>query len=330
MLKRGGVRIAWLALLLALSACTDDTDTVAIRAVSLVPSQTPFTEDFLAWIKEVNEQADGLFKIIYVGGPEAVPSYEQADALRTGVVHMMFGPGTYYLGNLPEIGALFASDLSPMESRASGGVALLDRLHLQRMGARFLGRAQFLEFHVYTRERPAIKADGLPDLENLRIRGGAVWREFFTDLSAVFVNLAPTDIYTALERGTIDGVGWPIVGLGDTSWDRHLRYRIDPGVYSSDVGLLFNAEKWDSLSAPAQAFLEAAVIDYERDSYLRFKTAAEQEGLEMQKSGMTVVELNDEGASRYQQRSVDVIWERIQAYAPENYAELRAAFRRVP
>ncbi len=314
-------------LLLALGACTTATEMVAIRAVSLVPSQTPYAEDFRAWVDTVNREADGSFKIIYVGGPEAVPSYEQADALRTGVVHMVYGPTTYYLGNLPEIGVLFASDLSPMETRANGGLELLDRLHRERLGARFLARAQFLPFHLYTRERPRILPDGFPDLAGLRIRGGAVWREFITDLGAVFVNLAPSDIYTALERGTIDGVGWPVSGLTDTSWDRHLRYRIDPGVFSSDVGILFNVKKWDSLSVAVRQFLETAVIEYERDSYERFKAAAKIQGSDMEKAGMTVITLGDKGATRYRRQSVEVIWERVRAYAPDNYAELRAAFR---
>ena len=313
---------------LLISGCSNDSDVVQIRAISSVPTETPYTRDFAAWIKAVNARAAGRFKIILVGGPEVIPTYEQADAVRTGVVHMVFGPGTYYLGHVPEIEALFASNLPPWETRANGGVALLDRLHRAKLGVTYLARTHFIAFHIFTRHAPGLSDAGVPDLSQRRIRGGPVWRDFITSLGAVFVNVPAPDIYTALERGMIDGISWPVVGLQDFSWDKHIKYRVDPGVYSSDMGIIFNARRWDALPADVRELLSEAVIDYERVSYERFLALSTEAAVQLQQDGMQTVSLADTGESAYRQLAFDVIWDRLKTRAPENYAELKRIFYR--
>ncbi len=42
---------------------------------------------------------------------------------------------------------------------------------------------------------------------------------------------APGEVYTALERGVVDGYGWPITGIFDLGWHEKTKYRVDPGFY---------------------------------------------------------------------------------------------------
>ena len=311
-----------------LAACSPRTDIEIIRAVSMLPRQTDYTRDFEQWVKRVNTLGEGKFRIIFVGGPEAIPTFEQADAVRTGVVHMVYGPATYYIGLLPEVEALFASNVPPQETRGNGGLELMDRLHREKLGVRYLARAAFIEFHVFTRDRPPRNAGGLPDLDSWYIRGGPVWRDFISGLGAQFVNVAAPDIYMALERNMIQGIGWPIVGLQDASWHQHLKHRIDPGVFSSDVGIIFNQERWKQLPEPLQDVLTQAARDYETDSYRRFEQLTREQDQRLRSLGMSVVQLGEEGERRYRELAHDVIWQRLQQRSPEHYAELREKFYR--
>ena len=314
--------------ILTLCACSQQSDIEIIRAISMLPRQTDYTRDFEQWIKQVNEQGEGRFRIIFVGGPEAIPTFEQADAVRTGVVHMVFGPATYYMGLLPEVEALFASNLSPRETRRNGGIKLMDRIHREKLDVRYLARSMFIEFHVFTREKPPLDADGVPDLSANLIRGGPVWRDFINSLGAQFVNVAAPDIYMALERNMIQGVGWPIVGLEDSSWHQHLKYRIDPGVFSSDVGLIFNQDRWERLPADVQDVLHKAAIDYETSSYERFKKLSGALDESMRQLGMEIVTLDGNGERNYRRLAHDVIWQRLRKRSPEYYPELLAKFYR--
>ena len=322
-----GIVVSTLVILL-LSGCEKQQDVEIIRAISMLPRQTEYTRDFENWIASLNRDAQGRFKVIFVGGPEAIPTFEQADALRTGVVHMMFGPATYYIGMVPEVEALFSSNLTPMQTRANGGIALMDQIHREKLAARYLARTMYIEFHIFTRERPSINQLGVPDMEGGSLRGGPVWRDFITSLNANFVNVAAPDVYMALERNMIQGVGWPIVGLADASWHQHLGYRIDPGVFSSDVGIIFNNEKWQALPANIRATIEAAAIDYEKESYYRFRRLTKELDKDLQGMGMEVVKLSGDSEHRYRELANDVIWSRLRQRSPGHYQALRQKFFR--
>ena len=322
------IRPVLLFSILAQGACSPQADIEVIRAVSMLPRQTDYTRDFEQWIDGVNEAGQGTFRILFVGGPEAIPTFEQADAARSGVVHMVFGPATYYIGLLPEVEALFASNVPPWETRRNGGIELMDRIHREKLGVRYLARAAFIEFHLFTRERPALDAEGLPALRAWRLRGGPVWRDFISRLGARFVNVAAPDVYMALERNMIQGIGWPIIGLQDSSWHQHLKYRIDPGVFSSDVGIIFNQARWERLPERVRDTLLAAIVEYETDSYRRFEQLTREQDERLRRLGMNVVELGADAERKYRRLANDVIWGRLQARSPEYHGALRERFYR--
>ena len=311
---------------LLMSACDSQSDIEIIRAISMLPRQTDYTRDFEEWLKQVNKVGEGKLRIIFVGGPEAIPTFEQADAIRNGVVHMVFGPATYYMGLLPEVEALFASTLSPMQTRENGGTTLMDRIHQEKLGVKYLARSLFIAFHLFTREQPGLDKEGIPDLSSQLIRGGPVWRDFITSLGANYANVAGPDVYMALERNMIQGVGWPIIGLEDASWSQHLNYRIDPGVFSSDVGIIFNKKKWGKLSVQTREILQAAAIEYENNSYQRFQKLTDKLDKRMRESGMSVITLKEEGMRKYRQLANSVIWERLRQRSPQHYSALRDKF----
>ena len=182
----------------------------------------------------------------------------------------------------------------------------MDEIHQQKLGVKYLARALFIEFHVFTRERPPLNSDGIPDLSSRLVRGGPVWRDFISSLGADYVNIAAPDVYMALERNMIQGVGWPIIGLEDASWQQHLKYRIDPGVFSSDVGIIFNKEKWDELPAIVRNTLHDAALKYETDSYQRFQDLTRTLDKRMRELGMNVLTLEGEGIRKYSQLANEV------------------------
>ena len=59
---------------------------------------------------------------------------------------------------------------------------------------------------------------------------------------------APGEVYTALERGVVDGYGWPITGIFDLGWQEKTKYRVDPGFYTAEVSVLVNKTTWDKLT----------------------------------------------------------------------------------
>ena len=52
--------------------------------------------------------------------------------------------------------------------------------------------------------------------------------------------MAPGEVYTALERGVVDGYAWPLVGIFDLGWADKTKFRVDPGFYNIELGVVFN------------------------------------------------------------------------------------------
>ena len=41
--------------------------------------------------------------------------------------------------------------------------------------------------------------------------------------------------YTALERGVVDGYGWPVTGIFDLGWEKVTKFRMEPPFYRVEV-----------------------------------------------------------------------------------------------
>ena len=58
------------------------------------------------------------------------------------------------------------------------------------------------------------------------------------------VQTAPGEVYTALERGVVDGYGWPTIGIFDLGWEKVTKVRFEPGFYAVDINVLVNLNTW--------------------------------------------------------------------------------------
>ena len=303
-----------------------------VRALSMMPKPVTYTQSFLKFIDKVNAAGEGVVQIEFVGGPEAIPTFDQPEAVREGVIDMIYGPASYYPGIVPETDALVGSNLTPMEKRANGGIDLLNQIHRDKMNAYLLGHPDGgIQFHVYMSKEPRLKEDGLPDMSGIKLRGAPIYREFFTDyLGATFVQVNVPEVYTALERGTVDGLGWPSIGVMDLSWDNFLKYRVDPGYFQTDLVILVNLDKWNSLSDKAKQILQDTAIAWEEESYEELQALREKEDALMKERGMQVVELPPEAAEAYLTAAYEEAWSRLKERDPTHYQALRDKFFESP
>ena len=299
-----------------------------LRALSMLPQPVAYTQNFLQFIDKVNAAGQGVVQIEFVGGPEAISTFDQPEAVRAGVIDMIYGPASYYPGLVPETDALVGSNVTPMEKRANGGIDLLNQIHQEKMNVYYLGHPDGgIQFHIYMTEEPQVKDDGLPDMSGVKLRGAPIYREFFTDyLGATFVQVNVPEVYTALERGTVDGLGWPSIGVMDLSWDKFLKYRIDPGYFQTDLSILVNLDKWNALSEEAKQLLQDTAIEWEQESYELLQAQRAEEDAEMKKRGMQVVELAPAAAEAYLNAAYDEAWSRLKERDPTHYDQLRAKF----
>jgi len=291
-----------------------------LTAVHAFPETLIYTKSFLEFVDKVNEQGDGVVQIEVRGGPEAIGMFQQPDAVRDGVVDMVYTPGSFYAGALPEKDALVASNLTGPQARENGGIDLIDEIHQEKMGVKYLGWFDSnVCYNLWTVNEPQLDADGNLSVDGIKLRGNAVYNAFFTDyLGAQVIDLPTTDVYAALERGVVDATGWTQIGLMDLKWNEFVKYRIEPCFFSTDLGVIVNLDSWNALSDEAQAILTDAAIAHEADTAARLGAQAEEELAALEAAGMTTIELEGDARANYLAAARQTTWDRMKSLMEES------------
>jgi TRAP-type C4-dicarboxylate transport system substrate-binding protein len=135
------------------------------------------------------------------------------------------------------------------------------------------------------------------------------------------VQTAPGEVLTALERGVVDGYGWPAIGMFDLGWGAHTKYRIDPGFYNVIVNVLVNLDKYKSLRPDQRAFLDkmAGWLETENVRWVAERKAADEKKLK--EAGIQIIDLGP----GHRKAAYDAYWDSLLKRAPEPTRELKAA-----
>ncbi len=297
---------------------TAEAAEVTLKAVSAFAEKTVNSAHFERFVDKVNAEGKGLVQINYIGGPKAMPPFEVGNSVRTGVVEMANVTGAFYTNIMPESDALKLSQISMAEQRKNGAWEYINQVWNQKMNVWYLARAvDNSPFHLYLNK----KIDK-PDLTGLKIRITPVYRDFFQALGATVVQTPPGEVYTALERGVVDGYGWPITGIFDLGWQEKTKYRVDPGFYNAEVSVLINLDAWKKLDDPQRAFLSKQALWVE-SLHPEYLTLNQDEIKKQAAAGIEVIKFDGEVAKQYLARAYDVGWKSIVDKSPEHGAKLK-------
>ncbi|MGD1886792.1 MAG: TRAP transporter substrate-binding protein DctP [Cohaesibacteraceae bacterium] len=301
---------------LPMAAMAQDT----ITAVHAFPETLIYTQSFLSFVDMVNERGEGVIQIDVLGGPEAIGMFQQPDAVRDGVVDMVYTPGSFYGGALPEKDAMVASNLTAIETRENGGIDLINEIHQEKMGLYYLGWFDSgVTYNLWTVNEPSVDDEGNLVVDGIRLRGNAVYNAVFTDyLQAQVIDLPTGDVYSALERGTVDATGWTQIGLIDLRWNEFLNWRIEPNFFSTDLGVIINMDAWNGLSEESQPILQEVAIEHERMSVEALRAKRDEDFAAVEDSGMQVFELEGEARSAYLAAARSTTWNRMRTLMEES------------
>ena len=289
---------------------------VTLKAGSFVPITTSFGEPFKWFVDHLNQVGKGQVKIRIVGGPEAVPPFQLGNAVKSGVLDMIVAPPSYYKGLLPVADGDILTHKSFVEQRKSGAWAFLNKLHNEKVNAWYLAAyGDGVQFHVYLRK--PIK--NVSELKGLKLRSTPNYQAFFTALGATTVVTSPGEVYTALERGVIDGYGWPLWGIQEFGWDKFTKMRIDPGFYNVTVNILVNLNKWKSLTDAQRKVLTDAANWLENEFPKRATARNAADAAYQKKVGIQVANFGP----GFEKKADEIYWAQLSKINPEEIAKLK-------
>jgi TRAP-type transport system periplasmic protein len=277
---------------------------VTLRMVSAFAENSYYVTLLNKWITKVNAEGKGNVQINFIGGPKAIPTFEVGNAVKTGVVDLGLSTGAFYTNVMPESDFLKLTQIPIAEQRKNGAFAAINEVWNKKANMQYLGRmVENQPFHVYLTK----KVDK-PDLTGLKIRITPVYRDFFQAIGANVVQTPPGEVYTALERGVVDGYGWPIGGIFDLNWQEKTKFRIDPGFYDAEVSIIMNLDKFKGLNPKQRAYLEKQILALEAQNPALWVAYTKEETARQEKAGIQAIKFDAAGTKKYVDAAYDAGW----------------------
>lgn len=291
-----------------------------LKAVSFLPKDHRLCAQIPVWLDRVNTELKEVLKINWVGGPEVMPPFEQPEAVRKGIFQVGFLPAAYYIGILPEGDAISLSKYDFKKEREKGGLWDYFVERHKKINMMLIGTWLYDPFYLYVKK----EVKGLGDLKGLKMRTAAKYDKMMLKLGMVPVTVQFGETYTALQRGVVDGFGWPTIGPREWGWLEYCKFVIDIPFYSrQNTFMLMNLDVWQKLPKTAQERMIEITIKYEPEMKAYFEKEIEKEKKEMEKLGVKRIKFSAEETQKYIDTANYAFLEDLEKKVPEEVKILK-------
>lgn len=279
---------------------------VTLKVLTFLPTDNPNVGAvYPRWVELVEEKTNGVVTVEHAGGPEAVPPEEQLAAVRRGVADVNFNVSSFTAHEVPGAQFLILSPFTPAEERGNGFFDFIDRVHAD-FGVKYLGRFLSVNpFYIWTNERVA----SLEEVGRTRLRSAPAFHHVVQGVGAEPINLSPAEIFTALERGVINGFVWPLIGPRETGWTEVTKHVVNAPFYNQNAGIYINSETWERLGEEVQQQVTEATAQFEEEMVDTYLDVVGSERDQVEQAGVEFIELPDEDRERFHTMWYERSWE---------------------
>jgi len=293
------------------------------KVVTFQPRGKHIPKNLMMFADAVAREFDGEIRIDFLGGPEVIGPFQQPEAVRSGQIDMALTSPSYYSNLSPLSHVNVFSNRSYDVLQANGFYTAHEELH-RDIGFAYLGEITFdVPFYMFTN----FPVTSLHDFAGKKIRVFPTVSPFVEALGAAPVLMGQHEIYSAMERGVVDGFIMNAAGFVDTqSWHEVTEYMIKPGFYRGGLILVANPASWSRLSVELQQKIKeykAQVWNPDPEGGLWFLDYNTQQTTLIEESGVEIVELPSGIARDYLELAYESAWAGILENEPEKGARFK-------
>ncbi|MGY5451499.1 TRAP transporter substrate-binding protein [Agarivorans sp. MS3-6] len=223
-------------------------------------------------VKMADEMSNGRLKIRVDSSNKHKAPFGVFDLVKSGQYDLGHSASYYYKGKVPN--TLYFTTMpfgmNAPEQHAwlqyGGGQELMDQVYAEHNLVPFPGGNTGVQMGGWFRK----EINSVGDLENLKMRIPGFAGEVLARLGATPVNIPPGELYTALERNTIDALEW----VGPSLDLRMGFHKIAPYYYmgwhepATELMFIANKKKLEKLPADLQAILAVAMRKAAYDMFI--------------------------------------------------------------
>lgn len=302
-------------------------DEVTLKTQTALPTQHALSKSYIKhFIEPLNEAGKGVVQLNLLGGPEVTPADRAPQALQRGVIDVLFIPAAYVSGVVPQAQAMMLQTAGVEKLHENGAFDTFAEIFDDKLGAHFLAWSETgpgSGYYLYTTKEPPMK-DGVVDLSGFSMRTTGAYRPIQEALNATTVQIPSGDVPTGLERGVIDGFGWPTVGLNSIGLANQVKYRIEPSFYHLANVVLVSNRTWNNLSDEAKEILTNLAREYEKASQDEMVARNKDDIAAADEAGVETIRMDGADGEKYLQIANDAMWARVaEKVGEEEAGELR-------
>ncbi|WP_435199185.1 TRAP transporter substrate-binding protein DctP [Janibacter sp. GS2] len=301
-----------------------DHDPVKLSFVTAFPKDHALNDGFFMFTKALEEKAPWI-EVEYRGGPETMEPNVMIEGVTSGAVDGAHLPGDYYVEQVPSLEIARFTPYTPSQEREEGVSDLWGQIHddagLHYVGHSISGIPQVLLLKDEVNE---------PNLKGKSVRVSSATSNMVKSLGGTPVDLPGGEIYTALERGVIDGAAWTSVGAVDLGIDELVSYDMSPRFYESLANTVINKDTWDSLDQETQDVISETMEESEPKIFDYFSEMSTKETQQWRDAGVEELKFEGKDAQKildiaYRDAWGELDWDRISSKGPEAQ-EIRDSF----
>lgn len=285
---------------------------VTIRVAHDIAESHPTHKAMVRWQELLNKATGGKMKIRVFSNAVLGSTDSQITQLQEGSIDVVVLGGVSLLGkykdeaNIELIPFMFKSNQSAMKA--------LDGPYGKWLQDKIVGPSGFQVMaymvngirHVGNTTRPIVKPEDMQGLK-FRVANVALLVEFFKQMNSTAVPMAFTEVFTALQSGTVNGFENPAAVFNSNRFDEVTKYLSLTGHAFTAYVPVMNQKKFAAYPPEVQKVLldtakEAAT--YQRELMYAYE---DQSIADLKKRGMKVNDVDKEAFVK----AVQPIWERF-------------------
>ena len=242
---------------------------------------------------------------IRISGPEVIPGFEQLQPVKAGVFDILFTHGVYHMGSKGLAALTDALNADPVGKRSSGVWDHLDKFYQKTHGLKLLAISANSSkgYHIFLK-KPI--SDG--NWKGRKIRGTQTYHGVIKLFGGEPVVMPGSQVYSALEKGVVDGAAWPAAGMLSMKHFEVAKYKVRPTFGTSTLPLLMNMKSFNKLTKEERnILLQAGKMTELQMPWIGDQLQAEEDA-KLAKLGVKVTRIPADKIAKMRKAFSDGIW----------------------
>jgi len=276
--------------------------------------QRAFTASVETIAKYVDERTGGKFKIKVHYGEALSKSRENLDGIKLGAFQMAMFCSAYHPDKHPTLSGLDLPFLPFPNLRTQAKVHETYYAHpevakdLARWDAKLLMSSLLPQYEFTGVGKPPLK---LEDWNGMRVRALGGIGKAMTKLGAIPTTVTASEVYTSLERGTVDAASFPFtyahVSYRLTDIGKWYTANLSPGANNCPV--VVNIPAYEGLPEQYKKLLNEAKSPAYEALFVAYEKADEKNFPIMKEKGLQPITYTDEELARFRAVGAKPVWD---------------------